>query len=366
MFEPVAEAAVDRALAGPLPEAIARSLVEHHVIERVVREVLASADFDAAVSAALDGRRGERLVERVLASPRTERLLGEALESKLTAQLADRMLQEPGVRATCSPRRCRARRCATAIAAADDDDRRRDDRRRSARLRPSTSTRGSSGGPRRLVRRKPREAAVATGRPSAPYGGFATRGVGARRSTRCSPSSIYLIGAAMVALARLARRRDPSASGSQTRSPAWAGPRCRSPTSPASGPLPVGRPGCTSLGAAPPRPGRPAAGRAPLTRASRRPLARDRDRLPRLPSRPRRRPPPSAPGLPGGHRGAVLRARPREGRDPRPAGAVNDLVEPGAYASVRSPGRNERTNRCEGRPGRPSLRTLPRPAGRLT
>src|SRR5579862_9332454 len=91
MFEPVAEAAVDRALAGPLPEAIARSLVEHHVIERVVREVLASADFDAAVDEALKGEGGEGLVERVLASPRTERILGEAIESKLTAQLADRM-----------------------------------------------------------------------------------------------------------------------------------------------------------------------------------------------------------------------------------------------------------------------------------
>ena len=55
MLEPVAEAAVDRALAGPLPEAIARSLVEHHVIERVVREVLSSADFDATVDAALEG-----------------------------------------------------------------------------------------------------------------------------------------------------------------------------------------------------------------------------------------------------------------------------------------------------------------------
>ena len=56
MLEPVAEAAVDRAFAGPLPEAIARSLIEHHVIERVVRKVLVSADFDAAVDSALTGR----------------------------------------------------------------------------------------------------------------------------------------------------------------------------------------------------------------------------------------------------------------------------------------------------------------------
>ena len=83
------------------------------MIERVVREVLASADFDAAVDAALDGEDGEGLVERVLASPRTERILGEAIESKLTAQLADRIVEEPGVRGAPRSGRCRARPCAT-------------------------------------------------------------------------------------------------------------------------------------------------------------------------------------------------------------------------------------------------------------
>jgi uncharacterized RDD family membrane protein YckC len=82
MLEPVAEAAVDRALAGPLPEAVARSLVEHHVIERVTREVLASADFRLAVSSALEDED-------------TQRLLTEALQSKLTARLADQLLKGP-------------------------------------------------------------------------------------------------------------------------------------------------------------------------------------------------------------------------------------------------------------------------------
>ncbi|HEX4521387.1 MAG TPA: RDD family protein [Gaiellaceae bacterium] len=82
MLEPVAEAAVDRALAGPLPEAMARSLVEHHVIERVTREVLASADFQAAVGSALEDEG-------------TARFLAEAMQSKLTARLAEQLLKGP-------------------------------------------------------------------------------------------------------------------------------------------------------------------------------------------------------------------------------------------------------------------------------
>ncbi len=82
MFEPVAEAAVDRALAGPLPEAVARSLVEHHVIERVTREVLESADFQTAVSAALEDEG-------------TARFLTEAMKSKLTSRLAESLLTGP-------------------------------------------------------------------------------------------------------------------------------------------------------------------------------------------------------------------------------------------------------------------------------
>ena len=95
VLEPVAEAAVDRALAGPLPEAIARSLVEHHVIERVVREVLTSTEFHAAVDGALQGDAAEQLVERVLRSPHTARIIAETLDSTLTANLADRLVGSP-------------------------------------------------------------------------------------------------------------------------------------------------------------------------------------------------------------------------------------------------------------------------------
>ena len=94
MFEPVAEAAVDHAFAGPLPEAVAHSLVEHRVIERVVREVLASEDL-SRLEQALDDQALERTVERVLSNPRTERLIGDAIERALASDAVHRVLTSP-------------------------------------------------------------------------------------------------------------------------------------------------------------------------------------------------------------------------------------------------------------------------------
>jgi uncharacterized RDD family membrane protein YckC len=92
---PEAARAVDLVLASPLPEAVGRSLAEHHVVERVVGEVLASADLERAIVSALENERTSQLVGEVLASPALERLLTEALESRLTAELADRMVRSP-------------------------------------------------------------------------------------------------------------------------------------------------------------------------------------------------------------------------------------------------------------------------------
>jgi uncharacterized RDD family membrane protein YckC len=92
---PEAARAVDLVLASPLPEAVGRSLAEHHVVERVVAEVLASADLERAIVSALENDRTARLVEQVLASPALERLLTEALESRLTTELAEKMIASP-------------------------------------------------------------------------------------------------------------------------------------------------------------------------------------------------------------------------------------------------------------------------------
>jgi hypothetical protein len=51
---PEIERAVDRVIAGPLPDAVVRSLLEHQVVERLAVELAAEVDVDLAVSAALE------------------------------------------------------------------------------------------------------------------------------------------------------------------------------------------------------------------------------------------------------------------------------------------------------------------------
>ena len=92
---PEAATAVDLVLASPLPEALGRSLAEHHVVERVVAEVLASADLERAITSALESERTSKLAEQVLSSPALARMLNEALESKLTAELAEKVVSSP-------------------------------------------------------------------------------------------------------------------------------------------------------------------------------------------------------------------------------------------------------------------------------
>jgi len=68
--------AIDLVLAGPLPEAIGRSLVEHHVVERLVAKAL---EEKAAQSGASPVAR--ELADEVTASPAFKRLLKNVLES---------------------------------------------------------------------------------------------------------------------------------------------------------------------------------------------------------------------------------------------------------------------------------------------
>jgi uncharacterized RDD family membrane protein YckC len=86
----VASKAVDRALAGSLPEALARSFAKHDVVDRVAAELLAAAD-----AGDLELVDTERLARRVAASPAFQQVLLDALESQLTPELAERLLQKP-------------------------------------------------------------------------------------------------------------------------------------------------------------------------------------------------------------------------------------------------------------------------------
>jgi len=59
---------IDRALAGALSEEVARSIVRHRVIDRVVAELASSGELDRLLNAALASPRATELTDRVLAS----------------------------------------------------------------------------------------------------------------------------------------------------------------------------------------------------------------------------------------------------------------------------------------------------------
>jgi uncharacterized RDD family membrane protein YckC len=89
------ERALGEVLEGPLPEALARSVVEHRVIERFVGELNRHGELDAMAISALESQQAERLVKQVLESPALERLLAEAAESEASRRLLNRLLADP-------------------------------------------------------------------------------------------------------------------------------------------------------------------------------------------------------------------------------------------------------------------------------
>ena len=72
---------VDSALAGPLPDEIARSIVRHRVIDRVVAELASSGELDRLLSAALASPKALEFTDRVLASDATRHALREVAAS---------------------------------------------------------------------------------------------------------------------------------------------------------------------------------------------------------------------------------------------------------------------------------------------
>ena len=72
---------VDRALAGSLPEEIARSIVRNRVLERIAAELAASGELERLVTAALGSPQALELTDRVLASDETQRALRHVASS---------------------------------------------------------------------------------------------------------------------------------------------------------------------------------------------------------------------------------------------------------------------------------------------
>jgi uncharacterized RDD family membrane protein YckC len=89
---------VDRALAGPLPDTVGRSLADNRVVDRVAPQVLASADFREAFAAALENQSTEEAVEQALASPRVEQLVSDLLESKQLERTVGHIAASPELR----------------------------------------------------------------------------------------------------------------------------------------------------------------------------------------------------------------------------------------------------------------------------
>ena len=82
---------MDRLLAGPLTEALARSLGEHRVVERLAGELVRSGAIEEALTAALEHEDAQRLIESALALG-LERLLVAVLESRLVPEITERLL----------------------------------------------------------------------------------------------------------------------------------------------------------------------------------------------------------------------------------------------------------------------------------
>ncbi len=192
---PEVERAVDQTLAGPLPEAVVRSVVDRRVVQRVGEQVLASADLEAAVEGALEHEATERLVEETLASPAFERLLANAVESRLASELTERVIESANTQ-----------KLVEEIAASPAV--------RKAIARQTTSLGGElAGGLSRLMerlddtvartvqgwlRRPAPPQASATG-PGVRYGGLGARGTAFAIDIGISVV-IFLVGAALVAL----------------------------------------------------------------------------------------------------------------------------------------------------------------------
>jgi uncharacterized RDD family membrane protein YckC len=155
VIEEEAERALDALFAGPLPEAVGRSLVEHHVVERVAAGMLDTSGRDGAQGAAAV----EELAATVVESAAFKRALREVLSS-------------PEVRTAVAGQ-------ATGFA---------DELAAAVRLRA-----------RALDRRLHRRPAEPTG-----YGGLATRGLGLVVDAALAELAFLVVGASIALVLALA------------------------------------------------------------------------------------------------------------------------------------------------------------------
>ncbi len=187
VLESEAERAVDAVLAGPLPEVVARMLVDQRVVERVVSEFVARGDMERMMVSAVEDERTAELARRVLGSPAVERMLVDAVESRLAVDLTERLVQSPEFQRaiTDAVRTALARQSATLA-----DDMAASAHRLDGRLEAP---------PRRWFGRSPRQQGEPSTERAAPYAGLASRGA-ALVVDAVAVHLVFLVGCAMVGL----------------------------------------------------------------------------------------------------------------------------------------------------------------------
>ena len=193
---PEAGHVVDGVLAGALPEAIARSLIEHRVIERVLAEVLTSAEPRGEIVSARETEQTEPLVAQVLASPALEQVLADALDSRLTLDVTDRIVRSPAFKhaltQVLSSPELRAALTGQSMSFAEELV--AGLRQRLRKLDDEIERR-----PRRWFHRPPRPQVMAGDSLPLPSAGLATRGV-ALAVDAALVAMIFLIGTAIIGL----------------------------------------------------------------------------------------------------------------------------------------------------------------------
>lgn len=182
---PEAERAIDRALAGPLPEAIARSLIERQVARRIAEQVLASAELEAVPGELQTETTGDAAVERLVAGALESRVVSDVTDQVIESPEIQRLIEEiassPAVRAALS------RQTATFAEETSAGVRRRMERLDDAVERAV----------HRVLGRKARSVAAAS--PRVAYGGLSTRAM-AFAIDLAITLVIFLVGVAVAAL----------------------------------------------------------------------------------------------------------------------------------------------------------------------
>ena len=189
MITSEAERAIDAAFAGPLPEAIGRSLIEHHVVERVAEGMV-----ETAVEEGFDADRVKQLVDRVRQSPELQAWVagdeGRQLTSTLTRQLVESAAFKQALKDVLSSPEVRAALTSQAAGFGDEF-------AEAVRRRSRVADEGAEARVRRLLRR-PLDG------QSVRFGGFASRALGLVVDAALAELGFLVVGAAIALVAALA------------------------------------------------------------------------------------------------------------------------------------------------------------------